>query len=190
MSLHVASPCAATRHRGASAIAPLAFPGDPADVLALAIFRHIAAAYETGDAACWEAAHARAEADLTPSDAALVVARAATVVRVIRIDRPDFRFLPLPCRRLSGDEAALMRLLRASEPGPIEGRAPCSATRRATDVLDSAGGINLLVAATTALVPTLKLLRLRFLAANDGCSKLEDQIVSKQDDRQISAVPM
>ena len=111
----------------------------------MAVLRFIGAAYETGDAACWEAAHTRAEDELGPLDGALLVAGAATVVRTI-LSRRDFSFLPPPCRRLSVDETALLRFLRAVATGSV---APVEA---ATRILNDAGSASLLAAAATRLM--------------------------------------
>ena len=75
--------------------------------------RYVAAAADTGDAACWDAALDGAEAAYGPRDGALLVARAAALLRAGRREGTTLRFLPPPCRRLSGDEADLLGALRA-----------------------------------------------------------------------------
>ena len=123
------------------------FPLDCEEELPMRILRHIGAAYETGDAQCWEAAYARAEAERGTIAGALLVSRATAVLRVVRVDRPDFVFLPTPCRTLSGDEAALLTLLRTARISPP----PLAAARR---ILDDVGAIGLLAMAACALMET------------------------------------
>lgn len=82
----------------------------------LSVFRFISAAYETGDVACSEAAHARAEAAHGVLEGALLVARATAVLRLLRTARPTFVILPPSSRWLSDDEAALMRFVRQTRP--------------------------------------------------------------------------
>lgn len=78
----------------------------------LALFRFIGAAYATGAADCWEAAYRFADEAPGIADRPLLVARAAALVRLVRTGRPcDLCFMPPSCRRLSKDEAELMRLL-------------------------------------------------------------------------------
>ncbi len=87
---------------------------------ALSLFRFIGAAYATGTSDCWEAAYRFADEAPGISDSPLLVARVAALVRILRSGRPcDLCFMPPSCRRLSKDEAELMRLLavaRRKEP--------------------------------------------------------------------------
>ncbi len=85
---------------------------DPERAVMLAL-RFVAAAADTGDAACWDAALDGAEAAFGPRDGALLVARAAALLRAGQREGTTLRFLPPPCRRLSGDEADLLGVLRA-----------------------------------------------------------------------------
>jgi len=79
---------------------------------ALSLFRFIGAAYATGASDCWEAAYRFADEAPGISDSPLLVARVAALVRILRSGRPcDLCFMPPSCRRLSRDEAELMRLL-------------------------------------------------------------------------------
>lgn len=69
-------------------------------------------AYATGASDCWEAAYRCADEAPGISDSPLLVARVAALVRILRSGRPcDLCFMPPSCRRLSRDEAELMRLL-------------------------------------------------------------------------------
>ncbi|WP_431201399.1 hypothetical protein ACQ86E_19740 [Bradyrhizobium betae] len=92
--------------------------------VALSLFRFIAAAYATGASDCWEAAYRFADEAPGIADSPLLVARAAALVRILRSGRPcDLCFMPPSCRRLSKDEAELMRLLavaRGKRPGELE----------------------------------------------------------------------
>ncbi len=92
--------------------------------VALSLFRFIGAAYATGASDCWEAAYRFADEAPGICDSPLLVARAAALVRVLRSGRPcDLCFMPPSCRRLSKDEAELMRLLavaRSRQPGELE----------------------------------------------------------------------
>ncbi len=86
--------------------------------VALSLVRFIAAAYATGDADCWEAAYRVADDSASTSDGALLVARAAGLVRVIRRCRDrDLTYLPSSCNRLSIEEARLMALIEAARSG-------------------------------------------------------------------------
>lgn len=92
--------------------------------VALSLFRFIGAAYTTGASDCWEAAYRYADEAPGISDSPLLVARAAALVRILRSGRPcELCFMPPSCRRLSNDEAELMRVLavaRRKQPGEIE----------------------------------------------------------------------
>lgn len=91
---------------------------------ALSLFRFIGAAYATGASDCWEAAYRFADEAPDIADSPLLVARAAALVRILRSGRPcELCFLPPSCRRLSKDEADLMRLLaaaRSRQPAELE----------------------------------------------------------------------
>ena len=90
----------------------------------LSLFRFIGAAYATGASDCWEAAYRFADEAPGIADSPLLVARAAALVRILRSGRPcELCFMPPSCRRLSKDEAELMRLLavaRRNQPGELE----------------------------------------------------------------------
>jgi len=92
--------------------------------VALSLFRFIGAAYATGASDCWEAAYRFADEAPDIADSPLLVARVAALVRVLRSGRPcELCFMPPSCRRLSKDEADLMRLLaaaRSKQPGELE----------------------------------------------------------------------
>ena len=92
--------------------------------VALSLFRFIGAAYATGASDCWEAAYRFADEAPGIADSPLLVARAAALVRILRSGRPcELCFMPPSCRRLSKDEADLMRLLtvaRRSEAGELK----------------------------------------------------------------------
>ncbi|WP_454650919.1 hypothetical protein [Bradyrhizobium liaoningense] len=91
--------------------------------IALSLFRFIGAAYATGASDCWEAAYRFADEAPGIADSPLLVARAAALVRILRGGRPcELCFMPPSCRRLSKDEAELMRLLavaRNKQPGEL-----------------------------------------------------------------------
>ncbi|WP_246774006.1 hypothetical protein [Bradyrhizobium diazoefficiens] len=91
---------------------------------ALSLFRFIGAAYATGASDCWEAAYRFADEAPDIADSPLLVARVAALVRILRSGRPcELCFMPPSCRRLSKDEADLMRLLaaaRSRQPGELE----------------------------------------------------------------------
>ena len=90
----------------------------------LSLLRFIAAAYATGASDCWEAAYRFADEAPDIVDSPLLVARVAALVRILRSGRPcQLCFMPPSCRRLSKDEAELMRLLavaRGNQPGELE----------------------------------------------------------------------
>ena len=92
---------------------------------AMLALRFVAAAAETGDGACFDAAFAEAEAAFGVRDGALVVARAAALLRAARRDGVDLALLPPACRALSRDETRILTLLRdrdGSIAAPVE---PC-----------------------------------------------------------------
>ena len=83
--------------------------------IALSLFRFIGAAYVTGCSDCWEAAHRFADETCSVRDGALLVARVAAVVRLMRMGRAsDPAYLPPCCNRLSKHESQLMSLLQAA----------------------------------------------------------------------------
>ena len=92
--------------------------------VALSLLRFIGAAYATGASDCWEAAYRFADEAPGIADSPLLVARAAALVRILRSGRRcELCFMPPSCRRLSQDEAELMRLLavaRRKQPGELE----------------------------------------------------------------------
>lgn len=96
-------------------------PRDGVERAVMLALRFVAAAAETGDAACFDAAFEGAEAAFGPRDGALLVARAAALVRALKRDGVDFAFLP-PCRWLSPGETHLLAALRLRLSG---GRDPC-----------------------------------------------------------------
>jgi hypothetical protein len=91
---------------------------DKHSVLLLSLVRFIGAAYATGDAQCWEAAHQCAEEAAGAFLGPMLVARAASLVRTIRrcVAR-DIVYWPSSCARLSNDEASLMMLIETAR-GP------------------------------------------------------------------------
>ncbi len=101
-------------------------PRDGAERAVMLALRYVSAAAETGDAACFDAAFDGAEAAFGPRDGALLVARAAALVRALRRDEAGgeadrdgadrdgaLRFLPPACRFLSAGESRILRLLRS-----------------------------------------------------------------------------
>lgn len=114
--------------------------------VALSLLRFIGAAYATGASDCWEAAYRFADEAPGIADSPLLVARAAALVRILRGGRPcELCFMPPSCKRLSKDEAVLMRLLaiaRSQQPGELEfvvsqfvGSGSQDATTRAVNAL-------------------------------------------------------
>ena len=91
---------------------PAAMPSEGPERAVMLALRFVAAAGDTGDAACFDAALDGAEAAFGPRDGALLVARAAALVRGFRREAADIRFLPPPCRFLSSGEANLLGALR------------------------------------------------------------------------------
>lgn len=87
-------------------------PRDGVERAVMLALRFVAAAAETGDAACFDAAFDGAEAAFGPRDGALLVARAAALIRALRRDEGELHFLPPPCRYLSPGEAQLLVALR------------------------------------------------------------------------------
>jgi hypothetical protein len=110
--------------QAALAIRPSIESYDDFSRVALALLRFIGAAYATGASDCWEAAYRFADEAPGVADSPLLVARAAALVRILRSRRPCAPcFMPPSCRRLSSDEAELMRLLavaRRKQPGELE----------------------------------------------------------------------
>src|SRR6185312_12195047 len=83
--------------------------------VALSLFRLIGAAYVTGCSHCWEAAHRFADETPSVRDGALLVARVAAIVRILRGGHAgEPVYLPPCCNRLSKDELQLMALLQAA----------------------------------------------------------------------------
>src|SRR5579864_4747824 len=80
----------------------VAIGADGLAALFLSLARFVGAAYATGDADCWEAAHRCAEDVIGPAEGALFVACAAALVRAIRRHRDtDLAYWPASCDRLS-----------------------------------------------------------------------------------------
>ena len=105
--------CPASDSSGCCPAAPVAtLPRDGVERVVMLALRFVAAAAETGDAACFDAAFDGAEAAFGPRDGALLVARAAALVRALRHEEVEVRFLPPPCRVLSAGEARLLAALR------------------------------------------------------------------------------
>jgi hypothetical protein len=87
-------------------------------LIALSLCRLIGAAYATNAADCWEAAYRLAEETPSVGDSSLLVARAATLVRVLRFSRRcKVCYLPRSCNRLSKSEQDLIGLLEAAQRG-------------------------------------------------------------------------
>ena len=85
---------------------------DESEVLAISVMRFVTAAYMTGDAACWDAAHDCADQVLGPKQGPGLVAVMAGLVRALRAERSaPWRFMPASCRRVTDDEHQLIRLL-------------------------------------------------------------------------------
>lgn len=131
----------------AALVAPRSVEGcDDFCRIALSLLRFIEAAYATGASDCWEAAYRFADEAPGIADSPLLVARAAALVRILRGGRPcELCFMPPSCKRLSKDEAELMRLLaiaRRRRPGELEsvvcqfvGSGKQDATTRAVNAL-------------------------------------------------------
>jgi hypothetical protein len=104
---------------------------DKQSALLLSLVRFIGAAYATGDAECWEAAHQCAEDAAGANDGPIFVARAASLVRTIRrCTARDFVYWPASCVRLSNDEASLMILIESAC-----GADPFASRRAALDIV-------------------------------------------------------
>jgi hypothetical protein len=98
---------------------------DEAESLAVSVARFIAAGAMTGEAACWDAAHDCAEAALGPVEGPRLVAAMASVMRGLRAERGEpWRFMPAPCRRVTGDEAALVAAIALARRAPLDARSP------------------------------------------------------------------
>ncbi len=135
--------------------APL--PRDGVERVVMLVLRFVAAAAETGDAACFDAAFDGAEAAFGSRDGALLVARAAALVRALRHEEAEVRFLPPPCRSLSSGEAHLLAALRRRLSGgrdacPVElsGETRAALADLAVPVRDSGLGLPLLPPAVSA----------------------------------------
>jgi hypothetical protein len=91
---------------------------DEIEELAISIGRFIIAGYVTGDVACWDAGHDRAEAMLGFIDGPRLVASMAAVIRALRGERgKPWHFMPANCCRLTLDEIDLIELLAAGRLG-------------------------------------------------------------------------
>ena len=96
-----------------------ALPPSGAERAAILVLRFIAAARDTGDACCWDAALDEAEAAFGERAGPLVVGTAAALIRRLHRKGGNIAFLPSPCRRLSPGEALMLRTLRARAHGPL-----------------------------------------------------------------------
>ena len=94
-----------------------ALPRGGAERALVLALRFVAAASETGDAACYEAAFAEAEAGFGPREGALVVARCAALLRAARREALPLALLAPPCRWLSPAEADILGRLGAARCG-------------------------------------------------------------------------
>lgn len=119
-------------------------PSDATERALVLVLRCLAAAGETGDALCWDAAFDRAEQAFGPRDGTLVVARVAALHRSLARSGSAPYVLPLPCRRLSRGEADLLKLFRASigigeaaERTSMGSRLSIEARRALTDLADA-----------------------------------------------------
>lgn len=78
---------------------------DEIEMLAISVGRFVIAGYATGDVACWDAGHDRAETSLGLIDGPRLVASMAAVIRALRAERDKpWRFMPANCCRLTPDE--------------------------------------------------------------------------------------
>ena len=105
------------RFCAASSDCPVALPPEGPERAALLVLRFLAAARDTGDACCWDAALDEAEAAFGQRLGPLVVGYAGALIRRLARADIDLAFLPPPCRRLSGGEALLLDTLRR-DPSP------------------------------------------------------------------------
>jgi hypothetical protein len=109
---------------------------DSAEVLTLSISRFIAAAYMTGDAACWDAAFACAEEVLGPADSPRVVGAVAGVMRALKVERLEpWSFMPASCCRVTENECDLIAALQFARRG--ESSAVEEAACRLTGINDA-----------------------------------------------------
>jgi hypothetical protein len=91
---------------------------DEIEMLAISIGRFITAGYMTGDVACWDAGHDRAETLLGFIDGPRLVASIAAVIRALRGERDKpWHFMPANCCRLTPDELGLVKLLAVGRLG-------------------------------------------------------------------------
>jgi hypothetical protein len=91
---------------------------DEIEVLAISVGRFITAGYVTGDVACWDAGHDRAETLLGFIDGPRLVASMAAVIRALRGGRDEpWHFMPANCCRLTLDELNLVKLLAVGRLG-------------------------------------------------------------------------
>lgn len=81
----------------------------------LSIIRYIAAAYATGEAACWEMSLRLADEATGTEYGPLLVARLSMLIRIIRrIGTHELVCLPAPCNRLTVEEQQLMLMIEAA----------------------------------------------------------------------------
>jgi hypothetical protein len=81
----------------------------------LSLLRFVAAGYATGEAACWEAAFQLADQAVDAENGPLLVARIATLVRILRRAGVDeLACLPAPCNRLTVEEERVILLIEAA----------------------------------------------------------------------------
>lgn len=81
----------------------------------LTIVRFVSAAYTTGDAACWEAALQLSDKALDAEHGPLLVARLATLIRILRrTGKQEFFSLPATCNRMTVEEQRLMLTIGAA----------------------------------------------------------------------------
>jgi hypothetical protein len=86
--------------------------------LALCVFRYLAAARETREADCVDAAFAEAEAALPPEEAGLLVGALGGLVRAFATEMGrEPATLPASCCRATADEAGLVALLARARAG-------------------------------------------------------------------------
>lgn len=81
----------------------------------LSVLRFVAAAYTTGEAACWETAFQLADRAVDTENGPILVARIASLVRILRRAGTDeLACLPAPCNRLTIGEERLILLIQAA----------------------------------------------------------------------------